>query len=89
MGSALSMRRFIDVSPIPEKFGASERTVHGKVSGKLSAVSLVNSHEVAVEPEQQPGAIVRDVFLEASKVCEACSGSVIADLQQHLDSQSA
>jgi hypothetical protein len=57
------MRRFIDVSPVPERSGTSERTVAGKVSGKLSAVSLVNSHEVAVEPEQQSGAIVRDVFL--------------------------
>jgi hypothetical protein len=83
------MRRFMGVSPVPEKFGTSERTVAGKVSGKLSAVSLVNSQEVAVEPEQQPGAIVRDVFLETSKVCGACSGAVIADLQQHLDSQSA
>ncbi|MEE9496260.1 MAG: hypothetical protein V3V39_07005 [Desulfobacterales bacterium] len=83
------MRRFIDVNPVPEKSGTSERTVAGKVSGKLSAVPLVNSHEVAVEPEQQPGAIVRDVFLETSKVCEACSGAIMADLQQHLDSQSA
>ncbi|MDH3884729.1 MAG: hypothetical protein OET63_10975 [Desulfobacterales bacterium] len=83
------MRRFIDASPVPVKFGTSERIVAGKVSGKLSAVSLVNSHEVAVEPEQQSGAIVRDVFLETSKVCEACSGAIIADLQQHLDSQSA
>jgi hypothetical protein len=83
------MRKFIDVSPMPEKFATSERTVAGKVSGKLSAVSLVNSHEVTVEPEQQPGAIVRDVFLETSKVCEVCSGAIIVDLQQHLDSQSA
>jgi hypothetical protein len=30
-----------------------------------------------------------DVFLEASKVCKACSGAIMADLQQHLDSQSA
>jgi hypothetical protein len=77
------------VSPMPEKFGTSERTVAAKVSGKLLAVSLVNSQEVAVEPEQQPGAIVRDVFLETSKVCGACSGAIIADLQQHLDPQSA
>ena len=83
------MRKSIDVSPTPEKFGTSERTVAGKVSGKLSAVSLLNSQEVAVEPEQQPGAIVRDVCLETSKVCEAFSGAIIADLQQHLDSQSA
>jgi hypothetical protein len=83
------MRRFIDVSPVPGKSGTPEQTVTGKVSGKLSAVPPVNSHEVAVEPEQQPGAIVRDVFLEASKAGEACAGSIIADLQQHLDSQSA
>jgi hypothetical protein len=74
---------------MPEKFGTSERTVAGKVSGKLSAVSLLNLQEVAVEPEQQPGAIVRDVFLETSKVCGGCPGAIIADLQQHLDSQSA
>jgi hypothetical protein len=51
------MRRFIDVGPVPEKFCTSERTVAGKVSDKLSAVPLLNSHAVAVEPEQQPGAI--------------------------------
>ena len=83
------MRKFMDVSAMPEKFGTSERTVAGKLSGKLSAVSLLNSQEVAVEPEQQPGTIVRDVFLETSKVCEARSGAINADLQQHLDSQSA
>jgi hypothetical protein len=44
------MRKFMDVSAMPEKFGTSERTVAGKVSGKLSAVSLLNSQEAAVEP---------------------------------------
>jgi hypothetical protein len=83
------MGEFVDVSAMPDKVGASERTAAGKVSGKLLAVSLLNSQEVAAEPEQQPGAIVRDVFLETSNVCEAFSGAIIADLQQHLDSQSA
>jgi hypothetical protein len=55
----------------------------------LSAALPVKSQEAVVEPEQHPEAMVRDVFLETSMACEACPGFDIADLQQHLDSQSA
>jgi hypothetical protein len=54
------MRKFMDVSAMPEKFGTSERTVAGKVSGKLSAVSLLNSQEAAARGHRK-GCLFRNI----------------------------
>jgi len=71
------MSRLVDVSPMPESSGASERTVTGHVSGKRPVDPRASSHGVAVEPEQQPATFRKDVFSAALMGCETCPCAIL------------